>query len=67
MSIRRSGIRNAIYVVSTANLTLGDIKIKAGEKFELIQDLGSVYVLKTLDAQEIIAPKSIFRDEEDQS
>lgn len=61
MSIHRSGVQNSVLVVCLTDIKLDGINLKSGEKYVLVHDLGSMYVLD-VDGKEVVAPKDIFKD-----
>jgi len=63
MSIYRSGLASTVYVVCLSELKIGELIIKKGEKCELVQDIGSMYVIKTPKGEETVVPKDAFADE----
>lgn len=64
MSIRRSGLRSIVYLICKEDIDISGVKLKKDEKYELVHDIGSLYVLKTSTGEELIAPKDIFREVE---
>ena len=62
MSIKRSGLTKPVYVVCVKALQQGSIIINKGDKFELVHDIGSMYVLKSAEGVELIVPKDSFLD-----
>ena len=57
MAIHRSGLANPVYVLCLR----GVLDFKAGEKYVLVLDLGTMYVLKDNKGQDTVAPKDAFR------
>jgi len=61
MSIHRSGVHTRVQVICLSDINLEGIILKSGEKYDLVHDLGSMYVLN-VDGKEVVAPKDIFKD-----
>ena len=60
MSIHRSGLNSVTIVICVTDIELNGLILKSGEKYELIHDLVSMYVL-IIKGNEVIAPKDIFK------
>ena len=62
MSIRREGTKSEVYVVCKTTIKLEGTTLQEGQKYILVNDLGTLYVLLSADGQEILAPKELFKD-----
>lgn len=64
MSIHRSGLVKAVYVVCTSRLDVDGILLEVGQKYELIHDIGSMYIVRGPNGRELVAPKGIFKPDD---
>ena len=62
VSIKRSGVVRPTYVICIKALIVDKLVIKEGDKYELLHDMGSMYVLKNPDGGDLIVPKDSFED-----
>ena len=60
MSIHRSGLVKPVRVQCVQALKVSDVTFIIGEKYELVLDMGIMYVLKTPSGQEAVVPKDAF-------
>ena len=56
MSIVRSGLVKPVYVICQKTLA----GFEVGKKYELILDMGTMYVIKTPAGQDAVVPKESF-------
>lgn len=50
-----------VYVICTSRLDVDGILLEVGQKYELIHDIGSMYIVKGPNGRELVAPKGIFK------
>jgi hypothetical protein len=60
MSIFRSGLVHSTFVLCVKDVEGAGFKCKEGQRYELVLDLGSMYVLKMPDGQEAVVTKQAF-------
>ncbi len=61
MSIHRSGVNTRVQVICLLDINIEGTILKSGQKYELLHDLGSMYVLN-IEGKEVVVPKDAFKD-----
>ena len=60
MSIFRSGVVKPVFVICLKDLSVSDFIFSEGEKYELVLDMGTMYVVKNPMGKEAVVSKDAF-------
>ncbi|MEO5668521.1 MAG: hypothetical protein ABIR96_10715 [Bdellovibrionota bacterium] len=60
MSIFRSGFVQALQVRSLKDIQDGESSIEAGELYDIVLDMPTMYVIRGKDGRDILVPKESF-------